>query len=125
MDRQVLHIADIVLDWTEWFAWNEVKQDARRPGAVSVPARPGVYEARLTDEAERLTIGRSSHLRSRVKQGLLKGETVVGRKVRQNEDVSRILIRWALTDRPAAAEEELHCQHTDEFGRLPKHTCHT
>jgi hypothetical protein len=36
---------------------------------------PRVYEARLAGAEERLTIGKASDLRMRIKQGLVKGET--------------------------------------------------
>ena len=34
-------------------------------------------------------------------------------------------VRWAETDRPAAAEEELHRRHRERFGRLPRYTFFT
>jgi hypothetical protein len=48
-----------------------------------------------------------------------------GNKIRRSEDTSRVLVRWALTDWPAAAEEALHKQHVREHGRLPKYTQRT
>lgn len=125
MERQTIEIPVIVLEWTDWKEWNYLKADARTHRGASVPPRPGVYEARLKSSRNRLTIGRSSNLRFRVKQALLKGKTAAGEKIRRDEDVSAIVIRWARTDRPAAAEEELHKRHKAQFGSLPKHTGHT
>ena len=128
MFTQTLHIPPIVLDWSTWVAWNDLKLDARSPGGVTVPNKvPGIYEVRCKHAQERLHIGRASNLRMRVKRGLVKGKVPhsTGKRIRASEDVSRIVVRWAVTGRPAAAEEELHRQHRAEFGRLPKHTRRT
>jgi hypothetical protein len=73
---------------------------------------------------ERLTIGKASNLRIRVKQGLVKGKIShsTGDRIRNNEDTSNIVIRWALTDKPSCVEEELHKKHIEDFGHLPKYT---
>jgi len=42
-----------------------------------------------------------------------------------NENVSTIVLRWAVTTRPSAVEEELHRRYKEKFGRLPKYTQHT
>ena len=88
---------------------------------------PGVYEAKYINAEERLTIGKTSNLRMRIKQGLIKGKTPhsAGQKIRDNEDTSRIVVRWSITDRPAAVEEELHKRHINMFGELPKYVDHT
>ncbi|MGH9861982.1 MAG: hypothetical protein ACRD35_01015, partial [Candidatus Acidiferrales bacterium] len=102
--------------------------DARPGTGVKVPNRkPGVYEVKTFDAEERLTIGKASNLRQRVKQGLVKGKTKhsTGKRIGGAEDVSHLLVRWAETDRPAAVEEELHLRHIARFGRLPKYTKHT
>lgn len=85
----------------------------------------GVYEVRVIGTEEwRLTIGKASNLRHRIKQGLVKGiaKHSSGTRIRATEDVSRIEVRWACTDRPCAAEEELHKQYERTFGGLPKYT---
>jgi len=126
---QMLSIPEIKLKWTEWIAWSRLELDARsNPQAVHVPNEAGVYEARLSDSEERLTIGKASNLRMRIKQGLVKDDKVPhssGDNIRATEDISNILVRWALTDRPAAAEEELHKQYVQKFGKRPKHTKRT
>lgn len=127
--RQEIEIPTIVLDWSDWCSWGELKLDARTGfGAVSIPTSPGVYEARQTapgtQTEERLTIGKATDLRNRVKQGLVKGKIPhsAGKKIRAGEPVSGILVRWAVTNRPAATEEELHRLYKDKVGGLPKYT---
>lgn len=125
MDIRYIEIPPITLDWSEWFVWSRFKLDARSdPNAIRLPNSPGVYEARLIDDGKRLTIGRGSNLRMRVKQGLVKGKVPhsAGKRIRKEEDTSAIIIRWAETERPAAVEEELHRRHIEIFGRLPKYT---
>jgi hypothetical protein len=128
MDIKLIKIPPIDLEWTEWYAWNKFEFDARSDSnGITPPKSPGVYEVRLIEIEQRLTIGKASDLRMRVKQGLVKGKVPhsSGKVIRENEDTSKILIRWAVTDRPAAVEEELHKQHKQIFGKLPKHTDHT
>ena len=125
MDIRHIEIASITLDWSEWFAWSRFELDARSDSeGITLPDSPGVYEVRQVDNDERLTIGRASNLRMRVKQGLVKGKVPhsSGKSIRENEEVASIVIRWAITDRPAAVEEELHRRHIEFFGRLPKYT---
>lgn len=127
METTMIEIPSIRLEWSDWKKWEDLKADARR-GGVKVPNRvSGVYEAKYEDVEERLTIGRASDLRHRIRQGLVKGKTPhsAGEKIRENEDVSRIVIRWACTDRPACAEEELHLKHVEKYGCLPKYVEHT
>jgi len=118
----------IQIEWSDWVQWNRLKIDSRSGAGVIVPnGIPGVYEARLSGADERLTIGKASDLRMRIKQALVKGKAKhsSGTKIRTTEDTSKIEVRWAVTDRPAAAEEELHKQYQTKFGRLPKYTEHT
>jgi hypothetical protein len=114
----------IELRWTEWHRWEDLAKDARQ-GGVRVPdGTPGVYEAKVEREKELLAIGKAADLRTRIKAGLITGSLrhEAGAKIRANEDLSKVRVRWALTDRPATAEEELHQQHVKRFGRLPKYT---
>ena len=127
-DTVFIEMRRVILQWSEWYEWSRFELDARSgPNAVMLPNTPGVYEAKLREAADRLTIGRASNLRMRVKQGLVKDKVPhsAGKDIRKNEDTSRIVIRWAVCDRPAAAEEELHRRHKSEFGRLPKYTDRT
>lgn len=128
MDEETLKIPLIVLKWSDWISWDALKVDARYGGGVRVPNHePGVYEVRFSDSEERLTIGKASDLRMRIKQGLVKGKTKhsSGTRIRANEEVSKLVVRWAITDRPAAAEEELHRKYRSKFSKLPKYTEHT
>jgi hypothetical protein len=128
MEREEIDVPAIVLEWSEWIAWDELKLDARHGGRGRVPnGRAGVYEVKYAGAEERLTIGKASDLRMRVKQALVKGKVPhsAGAKIRDSEDLLRIVVRWAVCDRPAAAEEELHRRHRAKFGRLPKYVEHT
>lgn len=54
----------------------------------------------------------------RVKQGLVRGKVPhsTGERMRADGlDFSKIVVRWAATDRPSAAEEEMHKRHETEF----------
>ena len=130
IDREI-HIEPIVLEWSEWHCWNDVALLVK-DGGVSPPSSAGVYEVKLENEKSRLTIGRSSDLYMRVKQHLMKekGSHSAGRKIRSDIkkgelSASDIRIRWAVTDRPAAVEEELHLRYKGRFGELPKYTENT
>ena len=127
-ETQIINIPTIRLEWSEWLPWNDLKIDARSRDGIRVPNKqPGVYEVRYVDSEERLTVGKASDLRHRVKQGLVKGIAPhsTGKRIRGNEDVSRLLVRWAKTDRPAATEEDLHIKYCERYGNLPKYTKHT
>jgi hypothetical protein len=129
VETQTIVIPPVVLRWSAWHSWNTIAADARTTGGISIPHEPGIYEARHADvyTGERLQIGRASSLRFRVKGGLVKGGVPhsAGRSIRANEDVTGIVIRWAVTDRPAAVEEEVHKQYHRAFGILPMYTKHT
>jgi hypothetical protein len=91
---------------------------------VSIPNMvAGVCEVRSIDNDadDRVYIGKAGDLRLRVRQGLVKGKLPHSgeKRIREQEDVSRLVIRWAVTTRPAAAEEELHRAYRARFGRLP------
>ena len=128
MKEESINIPPIILKWSDWVSWGDLIIDARGEDGVKVPNHePGVYEVRYKNSEERLTIGKASDLRMRIKQGLVKGKAKhsSGSKIRTNEDVSRLVVRWAITNRPAAVEEELHRRYRIKFGELPKHTEHT
>ena len=106
--------------WSDWFAWLDVE---RRRG-VKVPDASGVYEAREQGRDNRLTIGKASSLLSRVKSGLVRGiiPHSAGERIREHEDVSKVEVRWRSTDKPREVEKQLHREHKEKFGALPKHT---
>jgi len=123
-EQTVLEIGTIKLDWSDWVPWRDVSADNRAGAGVSIPNMiAGVYEVRSVDNEtdDRIYIGKAGDLRLRVRQGLVKGKLPHsgGRRIREQEDVSRLVIRWAVTSRPAAAEEELHRAYRARFGRLP------
>lgn len=126
MEIQEIAIPTICLEWSDWKPWNDFKIDVRQ-GGVRIPKHPGVYEVKYMDSDERLTIGKTSDLNYRVKQALVKGQFPhsTGERIRESEDVEKLLIRWAVTDRPAAVEEELYRLYQEEYGRLPKYTIST
>lgn len=128
MEDEVITIAPIRLRWSDWIPWDDLKIDARYGGGTRVPSGiSGVYEVKYAGADERLTIGKASDLRMRIKQALVKGKVPhsAGKRIRAQEDLSRIVVRWAVTDRPAAAEEELHKKYEAMFGKLPRYTEHT
>jgi hypothetical protein len=121
-----LDLPPLTLLWYRWERWEDLVEYGS--AIVILPSRKcGVYEVKLAGSEERLAIGRAANLRSRILHGLVWGtsEHTAGRKIRENEDLSRLYVRWAVTDRPAAAEEELHRRHLEKFGRLPKYTLRT
>ena len=127
MEHQQIVIPTIQLEWSRWENWSDLIIDGRS-GGVSIPnGEPGVYEVRLKGQDERLTIGKASNLRMRVRQGLIKGKSPhsSGKQIRANENVDEIEVRWAETDRPCAVEEELHKQYLSRFKKWPKYTDHT
>jgi hypothetical protein len=117
-----------VLAWSAWVPWNDLLQDERHRIGPRVPiGRSGVYEVIRAHTTERLATGRAADLRARVKHQLVMGHGhhPVRNAILKGEDTRKLLIRWALTDRPAAAEEALHKDHLRQHGRLPKYTQRT
>ncbi len=128
MDVEVLNIPPIELRWSDWTKWDAIKAKATGGFGVQIPKKaPGVYEVKYVDAEQRLTIGKTSDLRGRIRDGLVKGNIPhsTGVQIRTSEDAKRLVVRWAVTDRPSAAEEELHKQYLKRFGAWPKYTQHT
>lgn len=128
MEKEIILIPRIELKWSDWIFWNNLKIDARYGRGIIVPnGKSGVYQVKCSDSKVLLTIGRASDLRMRIKQGLVKGKSAhsAGNKIRRYEDTSKIVVRWATTDRPAATEEELHKRFLNKFGKFPKYVEHT
>lgn len=128
MEEQTLHVGTITLIWSDWYPWDELKKDARGNNGIAIPnKKPGVYEVKHQDSEKRLTIGKASDLRFRIRQGLIKGKSPhsAGKNIRKNEDTKNIVVRWAKTERRAAAEEELHNLYLMRYDILPKYTEHT
>ena len=130
-EHQILEIPAIHLNWSEWTPWSAVARNFRDGGA-NLPDTPGVYEVKHKAEDERITIGRTKHLRGRVKEALVKGsgphstgERIEKARIAGHIRVDGLVIRWAETNRPAAAEEELHRRYIEDYGGLPKQTMNT
>lgn len=122
MQSQRILIPPIELCWSEWVSWDALKRDARNdPVAVSVPSASGVYEVRQAGEERRLTIGKASNLRMRIKQGLVKGKAQhsTGERIRRAENTGGIVVRWALTDSPSAVEEDFTSSMLRAAGACP------
>jgi hypothetical protein len=122
--QTVLEIGTITLNWSDWVPWGDLVTDNRGGAGVSIPNMvAGVYEVcSIDNDADaRMYIGKAGDLRLRVRQGLVKGKLPHpgGTRIREQEDLSRLVVRWAVTSRPAAAEEELHRAYRARFGRLP------
>ncbi|MBM3477429.1 MAG: hypothetical protein FJX75_29515 [Armatimonadetes bacterium] len=121
-----LELPPLVIQWFPWERWEDLVEYGE--AIVDLPGiKSGVYEAGYGHSQERLTIGRANNLRLRVLHGLIRGTSqhTAGREIRKHEDLSRVCVRWGLTRRPAAAEEELHRLHIEKWGRLPKYTVRT
>ncbi len=118
-----LELPPIHLAWSRWEHWEDIAEHGI--AIIDLPrGKPGVYEARLKDPDERLTIGRASDLRTRILHAFIRGTAShpSGDKIREQEDLRQVLVRLAVTDRSAAVEEGLHRHHIARLGRLPKHT---
>ena len=128
---EIIKIPTINLIWSEWYKWDDLKLDARliENNGVNIPnKKSGVYEAKYENKNERLTIGKASDLRMRVRQGLIKGKVPhsTGERMKsQNLDFSKVVVRWAITDRPSATEEELHKKYVQKYGKLPEYVKRT
>lgn len=122
LEPDELVIPPIVLNW--WFmeAWEDLAGLGEHADEVDMPpAAPGVYEVYRTGDPVPAYIGQSANLYKRVVGGLVRGIELhtAGQKVRESEDPADLTVRWALTDRPAAAEEELYRRNHELWGRLP------
>jgi len=124
MAKQILKLGDITLRWSKWTPWNDLKADARKDGDAVPGGVSGVYEVGRIGSTERMTVGKASDLRRRIVRALILGKTPhsAGKRIRANERTTTLVVRWAKTERPAAAEEELHRLYQRKHGRLPKYT---
>jgi hypothetical protein len=127
MEKQAIHIPEITLDWSDWHPWESIKINAGQPDGVFIPDIAGVYEVKYQDSEIRLTIGKTVDLRRRVRRSLVQGKLPhsSGKRIRDSEDTSRLVVRWATTEYPAAVEEALHQQYIKKHGVLPKYTIST
>lgn len=125
---QQMTIPKIRLRWSEWHTWRRIEIPAREKGAIKMPTDSGVYEvARDRYSDRRLAIGQGTNLQKRVRQDLVrrKGRHSAGVRISKSVDTSRLVIRWATTNWPKAAEEYLHKKYIRRHGKLPKYTLRT
>jgi len=61
MKHQLLHIGDILLEWSDWVTWEFVDNNHK-----IVPAFSGVYDVKVHPEGCSLTIGKSGNLHKRI-----------------------------------------------------------
>src|SRR2546421_2465650 len=110
--RQHLTIPLITLEWSPWFSWS----DLHRSTAI-VARQTGVYEVKHRDEPEdamHLHIGKAGNkrtLQSRVYAMVHGSSHSTGERIMAHEVTDNLVVRWATTNRPSAAEEELHMLH--------------
>lgn len=129
MKKQNFKIPPIELEWSKWFSWQILEIDARRKGGVRIPNRkPGVYEVKKRTAGKFLVLGKSKDLRKAIKECIIRGRGKDERPhsarsdiKKNNENFINIVIRWAETDRPDAAAEELLKIHKEQHGSLPKY----
>lgn len=114
--KQDLPIGTVTLDWCEWTAWPEVRE-------AFIPWEPGVYEVRHLNRpnGERLYIGMAKALQRRVYRGMIRNSHHAAGAIPQDHESTQVLVRWAVTPRPAAAEEELIRAYIEQFGQLPQY----
>jgi len=113
------------IKWSRWIPWDDLHR-ARR---VPIHDCPGVYEARRRDTGDsRLHTGKATHLRARIKSGLVRGTLPhsARERIRRAEDISRVEVHFGTTATgkdARAAEQELHRRFRARHGgKLPKHT---
>lgn len=92
---------------------------------LDIPLGPGVYEVVYKDDVDglRLQIGETIHLHEHLRKNLVADprNLAVGGRIKANEDVMRLLVRWAETVNHSAVKSELMDLHVGRFGRRPKH----
>lgn len=106
------------IEWDRWVPWNSIPR-------LDIPLGPGVYEVVYEDEpdGERLQIGETKQLGKHLRECLVGDRRLkaVGGKIKANEDVNQLLVRWAEIENYRAAKSELKSSYIRRFGRLPKY----
>lgn len=89
-DRTILTSGEI--EWGNWVPWTSIPQ-------IDIPLGPGVYGIVYKDDpgGERLQIGEAIDLGKHVREYLFRDRRLkaVGGKIKANEDVTRLLVRWS------------------------------
>ena len=121
---QIINIERIILDWSEWYTFNHILANIGL-----IPNVSGVYEVIEPGKECRLTIGESCELRRRIRTQLIKGSShSAGEDIKQNfepAEHSNLLVRWALTNRRACVQEELHRLYQQKHHCMPRFTDRT
>ena len=84
-----------------------------------------VFVATSHVDAPALHIGESTNLRNGIWNMLQNRSHSTSRRIHKKEDTSKLLVRWAVTDRHKAVEEDLHIGHLKLHGSLPIHDLQT
>ena len=114
-----------MLKWSEWVSWSDLKVGSPTRAKIDIATLSGVYEAKHIDGETRLTIGETTNLKRRIKKQLVRGKHSAGRRIVANEDLSTIVVRWAVTRDHKVEQAALHILHIAQFGDLPTHTKRT
>ncbi|MBM3477153.1 MAG: hypothetical protein FJX75_28125 [Armatimonadetes bacterium] len=121
---QEINIPTMILRWSCGVRWVDIAGIGESSEEVRVPPNePGVYCVFRKGDIPALYIGQTTNLRRRIVDALVRGTAMhtAGTLIRENEDLSRLVISWGLTDRPAAVEEELIRRHMEEWRKLPQY----
>ncbi len=44
--EEIIKIPEILLEWSDWYSWNEIMEDGRKRDSVKIPNKKGVYEVK-------------------------------------------------------------------------------
>ena len=117
------------LDWSTWFPWKRLELHGSSEEGINVPPSPGIYEVKRTDQTqERLHIGQTTNLRSRIMQQLLRGVShSTSYRIHHafeegTEKKELLLVRWAETEYPCCVEEVLKKRYLERFGDSPEYS---
>jgi hypothetical protein len=117
MSERVILVCGEV-EWSGWIPWTLIPQ-------FKTPRGPGVYEVVYENDpdGQRLQIGETIHLGEHLRKNLFRDRRhmAVGGRIKANEDVTQLLVRWAETENYRAVKSELKGRHLATFGRLPKY----
>jgi len=122
MEEEIISLPEIRLEWTEWYTWEDIYMPAWESD-LDIPPKPGVYEVKSIDNDEILLIAGTNNIKNRIKYALTHGtrKHFSGERIKTNEDISKMTIRWAETIFPYCAEEILIRLHVEKFHKLPKY----
>lgn len=122
MRIQIIDIPPIKLEWSKWYSWHDLEDKAKTIGDALPPTSSGVYEVKHVGQEERLTIGKTKNLRTRVIKELVRSPKAhsTGRWIRR-ENKNTLVVRWAETEREATVEEALHLKHWEKFHTFYKY----